>query len=148
MEKPEQIEDTAFYPITHLSKLIKEKKVSSIDLTKMYLSRLRRYDPLLKCVVTLTEDLALEQAARADREIASGNYRGPLHGIPWGVKDLFATKGIPTTWGLERYKNRVIDTDATVVKRLEAAGAVLIAKLSLGELATGDRWYGGRTRNP
>jgi Asp-tRNA(Asn)/Glu-tRNA(Gln) amidotransferase A subunit family amidase len=96
----------------------------------------------------LTEDLALEQAARADREIASGNYRGPLHGIPWGVKDLFATKGIPTTWGLERFKNRVIDTDATVVQRLEAAGAVLIAKLSLGELATGDRWYGGRTRNP
>ncbi len=148
VEKPDQAEDTAFYPITHLSKLLKEKKISSIDLTKMYLARLKRYDPLLKCVVTLTEDLALEQAARADREIASGNYRGPLHGIPWGVKDLFATKGIPTTWGLERYKNRVIDTDATVVKRLEAAGAVLIAKLSLGELATGDRWYGGMTRNP
>jgi len=98
--------------------------------------------------VTLTGDLALEQAARADREIASGNYRGPLHGIPWGVKDLFATKGIPTTWGLERFKNRVIDTDATVVQRLEAAGAVLIAKLSLGELATGDRWSGGRDTKP
>lgn len=148
VKNPERIEDTAFYPITHLSMLIKEKKISSTSLTSMYLARLKRYDPLLKCVVTITEDLAMEQADRADREIASGNYRGPLHGIPWGVKDLFATKGIPTTWGLELYKNRVIDTDATVVKKLETAGAVLIAKLSLGELASGDRWYGGRTRNP
>ncbi len=148
VKKPKRIEDTAFYSITYLSKLIKDKKVSSTDLTKMYLSRLKQYNLLLKCVVTLTEDLALEQADRADREMTFGNYRGPLNGIPWGVKDLFATKGYPTTWGLERYKRRVIDTDATVVKRLEDAGAVLIAKLSLGELATGDRWYGGRTRNP
>ena len=148
VKKPPHIQDLAFHPITHLSALIRQKAVSATELAQMYLHRLQRYDPLLKCVVTLTADLALEQARRADKEIAAGIYRGPLHGIPWGVKDLFATKGIPTTWGLGCFKNRIIDLDATVVKKLEDAGAVLIAKLSSGELATGDRWFGGQTRNP
>ena len=148
IEAPSRLEEVAFYPVTHLARLLKERKITSLDLTRMYLARLKKYDAILKCVVTLTEDLALAQAERADRETAAGLYRGPLHGIPWGVKDIFSTKGIPTTWGLERYKNRVIDTDATVVKKLEQAGAVLLAKLSLGEMATGDKWYGGRTRNP
>jgi Asp-tRNA(Asn)/Glu-tRNA(Gln) amidotransferase A subunit family amidase len=114
----------------------------------MYLGRLKKYGPKLECVITLTEDLALEQARRADAEIAAGGYKGPLHGIPWGAKDLLAVPGYKTTWGAMPYKDQVIDESATVVKRLEEAGAVLIAKLTLGALAWGDVWYDGRTRNP
>jgi Asp-tRNA(Asn)/Glu-tRNA(Gln) amidotransferase A subunit family amidase len=148
LDVPDNLEDLAFAPVTVLAQLIRTKKITSVELTKMYIKRLKRYDPVLKCVVTLTEELALKQAQKADREIAGGGYRGPLHGIPWGVKDLFATKGIKTTWGAEPYKNQVIDIDATVVKRLEAAGAVLVAKLTSGALAWGDVWFGGKTRNP
>ncbi len=114
----------------------------------MYLARLKHYGPKLLCVVTLTEDLALKQAAAADAEIKRGKYRGPLHGIPWGAKDLFATKGIKTTWGAEPYRDQIIDYDSTVVERLNEAGAVLVAKLSMGALAQGPRWFGGVTRNP
>jgi Asp-tRNA(Asn)/Glu-tRNA(Gln) amidotransferase A subunit family amidase len=114
----------------------------------MYLARLKRYQPTLNFYVTLTEDLALQQAAEADREIKAGKYRGPLHGLPWGAKDLLATKGIRTTFGGEPYVDQVIDYDATVVERLRNAGAVLVAKLTLGALAQGDRWFGGRTNNP
>jgi Asp-tRNA(Asn)/Glu-tRNA(Gln) amidotransferase A subunit family amidase len=122
--------------------------VSSTELTKLYLARLKRFDPLLKCVVTLTDDLALKQAARADSELAAGFYRGPLHGIPWGAKDLIAYPGYPTTWGATPFKDRVIDEKATVAARLEEAGAVMLAKLSLGALAQGDRWFGQMTRSP
>jgi Asp-tRNA(Asn)/Glu-tRNA(Gln) amidotransferase A subunit family amidase len=142
------LEDLAFEPVTALAALVRNRDVSSTDLTRMYLARLKRYDPTLNVVVTLTEDLALEQAAAADREIREGRYRGPLHGIPWGAKDLLATRGIPTTWGARPYEQQVFDYDATVVRRLHDAGAVLVAKLSLGALAQGDRWFGGQTRNP
>lgn len=142
------LEDVAFEPITALAALVKARDVSSTDLTKMYLARLKRYNPKLNCVVTLTEDLALEQAAAADREIRAGRYRGPLHGIPWGAKDLFATKGILTTWGAGPYKTQVPTYDATIVERLRDAGAVLVAKLSMGALAQGDRWFRGQTKNP
>ncbi|NIM17072.1 MAG: amidase [Candidatus Aminicenantes bacterium] len=148
LKVPDNLEDLAFAPVTVLSQLIRTGKITSTELTKMYLKRLKRYNPTLECVVTLTEDLALEQARRADEEIAAGKYRGPLHGIPWGVKDLFATKGIKTTWGAVPYKDQVIDIDATVVKRLEEAGAVLVAKLTSGALAWGDVWFGGKTKNP
>jgi Asp-tRNA(Asn)/Glu-tRNA(Gln) amidotransferase A subunit family amidase len=141
-------EDLAFFTISDLAKLIHARRVSPVELTRMYLSRLKRYGPRLNCTVTLTEELALQQAEAAEQEICNGNYRGPLHGIPWGAKDLFATKGIPTTWGTEVYRNRVIDYDAAVVERLRDAGAVLVAKLSMGELAMGARWFGGVTRNP
>ena len=114
----------------------------------MYLARLKKYGPKLNCVVTLTEELALAQAAQADKEIRAGRYKGPLHGIPWGAKDLFATKGITTTWGAGPYQNQVFDHDATVVERLRDAGAVLVAKLSLGALAQGDNWFRGQTKNP
>ncbi|MHC4727064.1 MAG: amidase [Planctomycetota bacterium] len=142
------LEDTAFWTVTDLAGLIKSRKVSSLELTKMYLERLKKYDEKLKCVISLTEELAFEQARRADKEIAAGRYRGPLHGIPWGAKDLLAVKGYKTTWGAMPFKEQVLDYDATVVKRLEKAGAVLIAKLTLGALAMGDVWYGGKTRNP
>jgi len=142
------VEDLAFATVTQLADLIRNRKISSIDLTKMYLARLKRYGPRLNCTVTLTEELALAQAAAADREIKQGKYRGPLHGIPWGAKDLFATKGIRTTWGAEPYRNQVIDYDATLVSRLQDAGAVLAAKLSMGALAQGGRWFQGMTRNP
>lgn len=142
------LEDVAFWTITDLAGLIKSRTVSSLELTKMYLNRLKKYDEKLKCVISLTEELAYEQARRADKEIAAGRYRGPLHGIPWGAKDLLAVKGYKTTWGAMPYKEQVFDYDATVVKRLEKAGAVLIAKLTLGALAMGDVWFGGRTRNP
>jgi Asp-tRNA(Asn)/Glu-tRNA(Gln) amidotransferase A subunit family amidase len=145
---PADLEELAFLPVTHLSEMIRQRKVTSTQLTKMYLERLKRLGPKLECVVTLTEDLALDQAARADREIAAGKYRGPLHGIPWGAKDLLSVKGYPTTWGAAPYKDQVIDLDATVVERLEEAGAVLVAKLTLGALAYGDVWFGGKTRNP
>ena len=146
--RPDDLEDVAFWPVTHLATLIKSKKVSSVELTQMYLNRLKKYDAKLLCVVTLTEELALKQAKRADEEIARGKYRGPLHGIPWGAKDLLSARGYKTTWGSVPYQDQLIDLDATVVQRLEAAGAVLVAKLTLGELAWGDVWFGGTTKNP
>src|ERR1041384_6635359 len=142
------VEDLAFATVPQLAELIRAHKVSPLELTKMYLARLKKYGPKLNCVVTLTEELALAQATEAEREIKSGKYRGPLHGIPWGAKDLFATKGIKTTWGAEPYRDQIIDYDATVVKRLNEAGAVLVAKLSMGALAQGPRWFAGVTRNP
>lgn len=141
-------ETLAFASATELGRLLQNGKVTSTELTKMYLARLKKYGPRLNCVVALTEDLALAQAARADKELAKGRARGPLHGVPYGVKDLLATKGIPTTYGAKPYADQVFDDDATVVKRLEEAGAVLLAKLSMGELAMGDVWFGGLTRNP
>ncbi|MHC4074233.1 MAG: amidase, partial [Planctomycetota bacterium] len=148
LQVPSNLEDLAFWPVTDLARLVKSRRVSSVELTNMYLGRLKRYDAKLKCVVTLTEQLALKQAKRADEEIAAGRYLGPLHGIPWGAKDLLAVKGYKTTWGAMPYKDQVIDIDATVVRRLEEAGAVLVAKLTLGALAWGDKWFGGKTRNP
>jgi len=146
--KYNSLEDVAFFSATQLAELVRTRQASSLDLTKMYLSRLKRYGPKLLCVVTLTEEIALKQAAEADREIKAGKYRGPLHGIPCGIKDLFATKGIKTTWGAEPFRDQVIDYDSTVVERLRDAGAVLLAKLSMGALAQGGRWFAGMTRNP
>jgi Asp-tRNA(Asn)/Glu-tRNA(Gln) amidotransferase A subunit family amidase len=142
------LEDLAFLPVTSLAPLLRKRDVSSTDLTRMYLDRLKKYGPKLNCVVTLTEDLALAQAAQADKDIRAGHYKGPLHGIPWGAKDLLATKGISTTWGAAPYQHQVFDYDATVVERLRDAGAVLVAKLSLGALAQGDNWFRGQTKNP
>ena len=141
-------EALAFASVRELAELVRTKRVSSMDLTGMYLQRLKKYDPTLKFVVTLTEDRALAQAREADREIASGKYRGPLHGLPWGAKDLLAVKGYPTTWGAGGFEKQMFDEDATVVKRLDEAGAVLVAKLTLGALAMGDEWFGAKTRNP
>jgi len=148
IQVPSNFEDLAFYPVTELAQLIKSRKITSTELTQLYIERLKKYGPRLECVITLTEELALAQAKRADKEIASGHYRGPLHGIPWGTKDLLSTKGIKTTWGAMPYKDRIIDIDATVVKRLEEAGAVLVAKLTMGALAWGDVWFDGKTKNP
>ncbi len=146
---PDKIEEIAFWPIASLAALLRSKQISSVELTRLYLDRLHRYDPLLNCVVTFTDDLALKQARRADREIAQGEYRGPLHGIPYGAKDLLATRGIRTTWGAEPYRTQVPNINATVIDRLEEAGAVLIAKLSVGALAWGDVWLDGvTTKNP
>ncbi len=142
------LQQLAFATTTELALLLRTRKITSVALTRMYLERLKTYGPRLHCVVNLTEDLAMRQAERADREIAAGHYRGPLHGVPWGGKDLLATKGIPTTFGAKPYEHQIYDYDATVVERLEAAGAVLVAKLSMGELAMGDVWFGGLTRNP
>jgi Asp-tRNA(Asn)/Glu-tRNA(Gln) amidotransferase A subunit family amidase len=142
------IEDLAFQPVTALAPLLRRRDITSTELTRMYLARLKKYGTKLNNVVTLTEDLALAQAAQADKEIRAGRYKGPLHGIPWGAKDLFATKGIPTTWGAGPFQKQIIDHDATVVERLRDAGAVLVAKLTLGALAQGDRWFGGQTKNP
>ena len=142
------LDDLAFLPVTALAPLVRKREVSSVDLTRMYLGRLKKYGPRLNCVVTLTEDLALAQAALADKDIRDGRYKGPLHGIPWGAKDLLATRGILTTWGAAPYQNQVFDHDATVVERLRDAGAVLVAKLSLGALAQGDNWFRGQTKNP
>lgn len=138
----------AFASVRELAELVKTRKVSSVELTKMYLARLKKYDPRLHFVITLTEERALKQAADADREIAAGKYRGPLHGIPWGAKDLLAVKGYPTTWGAAGFEQQTFDYDATIVQRLDAAGAVLVAKLTMGALAQGDLWFGARTRNP
>jgi len=146
--RPASDEDLAFSPVTVLADLIRARKVSSVELTRLYLARLRKYDPLLSCVVNFTEDLAMKQAADADREIAAGRYRGPLHGIPWGAKDLIAVPGFPTTWGSVPYKDQRRGETATVAERLAEAGAVLVAKLSVGELAWGDVWFGGTTKNP
>lgn len=145
---PANLNDLAFWPVRELAALIKSRQITSEKLTRFYLERLKKFGPKLECVVTLTEDLALAQARCADREIAAGRYRGPLHGIPYGAKDLLAVKGISTTWGAAPYTNQIFDFDATVIKRLEAAGAVLVAKTTLGELAMGETWFGGRTRNP
>jgi Asp-tRNA(Asn)/Glu-tRNA(Gln) amidotransferase A subunit family amidase len=145
---PENFEDLAFYPVTALAQLIQSREITSVELTNLYLDRLNKYGPRLECVITLTEELALKQAKKADEEISAGLYRGPLHGIPWGAKDLLATKGIRTTWGAMPYKDQIVDMDSTVVERLEEAGAVLVAKLTMGALAMGDVWYGGKTKNP
>lgn len=145
---PANLEDVAFYSVRQLAELVRTKKVSSTALTEMYLARLKRYDPTLKFVITLTEDRAKAKAKEADAEIAAGKYRGPLHGLPWGAKDLLAVKGYPTTWGAGGFEKQDIDEDATIVRRLDEAGAVLVAKLTLGALAQGDRWFGGITRNP
>ncbi len=141
-------EDLCFLPVTELSALVRARKITSTDLTKMYLARLKKYSPKLLCVITMTEELALEQASRADKEIAAGKYRGPLHGIPYGAKDLFNTKGIKTTWGAEPFQEQVPAYTCTAIERLEKAGAVLLAKLSMGALAQGDRWFAGVTKNP
>jgi len=146
--RPADLEEAAFLPLTQLAELIRSRQVTSLELTEMYLRRLKRYDPALQCVAAYTDDLAIKQAKRADAEIARGRYRGPLHGIPWGAKDLLATRGYPTQWGAAPYQGQQLDVDATVVQRLEEAGAVLIAKLTLGALANGDVWYGGMTKNP
>ena len=145
---PQNREELAFYSIGQLAALIKTRKITSVELTSLYLNRLKKYGNTLLCTVTLTEELAMEQARRADAEIAKGKYRGLLHGIPYGAKDLFSTKNYKTTWGSAIYQNQVLNEDATVIKRLEEAGAVLVAKLSLGEFAMGDVWFGGTTKSP
>ena len=147
-EIPKNLERLAYKNVRELGELLKRQKVSAVDLTEMYLTRLKRYDPRLHLVVTLTEERARAQAKEADRDIAAGRYRSPLHGIPWGAKDLLAVKDYPTTWGAGGFEHQTFDEDATVVKRLDAAGAILVAKLTLGALASGDKWFGGRTRNP
>lgn len=150
---PKEIEEVAFYSARQLAELVRTKKVSSTDLTEMYLGRLKKYDPLLHFVITYTEDRARAQAKEADKDIAAGRYRGPLHGLPWAAKDLLAVKGYRTTWGAHGFEDQKFEDDATVVKRLDAAGAVLLAKTTLGALAQGDYWHGPdgkgeRTRNP
>jgi Asp-tRNA(Asn)/Glu-tRNA(Gln) amidotransferase A subunit family amidase len=145
---PSRDEDIAFEPVTKLSRWIEQRKLTSERLTNIYLARLQRFDPKLRCVITLIREPALAQAKQADAEIAAGKYRGPLHGIPWGAKDLLDTAGIPTTYGAEPFRDRVPAKDAAVVKRLHDAGAVLVAKLSLGALALNDIWFGGQTMNP
>ena len=146
--RPKNLEDLCYATIPELGALIRTRKVSSVDLTQMYIARLKRLDPQLHCVITITEDRALAQARQADADLKAGKYHGPLHGLPWGAKDLLAVKGYPTTWGAGGFEHQMLDDDATVVQRLDKAGAVLIAKLTLGALAQGDHWYGGITRNP
>jgi Asp-tRNA(Asn)/Glu-tRNA(Gln) amidotransferase A subunit family amidase len=143
-----RLEDLAFYTVRQLSELVRTRTVSSTELTEMYIARIKRLDPQLHFLITLTENRARLQAKVADMEIAAGKYRGPLHGLPWGAKDLLAVQGYPTTWGAAGFEDQKFDEDATVVKRLDAAGAVLVAKFSLGALAQGDLWFGERTRNP
>lgn len=147
-EKPDTDEDLAFMPVSELSALLRHRKISSGELTKIYLQRLAKFDSLLKCVVARTDELALRQAQHADREIAAGRYRGPLHGIPWGAKDLIAYPGYTTTWGAPLLREQQLDYRAAVAQRLDAAGCVLTSKLSLGSYAAGDQWFGGKTRNP
>jgi Asp-tRNA(Asn)/Glu-tRNA(Gln) amidotransferase A subunit family amidase len=146
--RPTSDEELAFLPVTQLAELVRTRQVTSVELTKLYLARLRKYDELLKCVVTFTEETALKQAEQADKEIAAGKYRGPLHGIPWGAKDLIAYPGYKTTWGAGVFQEQTLDVKAAVAERLEEAGAVMVAKLTLGALAWGDEWFGGMTRNP
>ncbi|MEM8524363.1 MAG: amidase [Bacteroidota bacterium] len=145
---PKNKKALAFYSVGQLASLIKSKQITSTELTKIYLERLKRYGDTLQCVITITEEVALAQAERADEELSAGKYRGPLHGIPYGIKDLLAVEGTKTTWGAMPYKDQVIEETATVVKKLEEAGAVMVAKLTLGALAWGDVWYGGVTKNP
>ena len=148
MARPTSIDELAYAGVAQLSNMVHTRKVKPSELTEMYLARLKKYDPQLHCVITLTEERARKQAKQLDSEASLGKFRGPLHGIPWGAKDLLAVKGYPTTWGAGLYKEQSFDYDATVVKRLDDAGAILIAKLTLGALAQGDIWYGERTRNP
>jgi Asp-tRNA(Asn)/Glu-tRNA(Gln) amidotransferase A subunit family amidase len=145
---PTDKNELAFYSIPQLASLIKNKKISSVELTKYFINRLKRYGDTLQCVISLTEDIAMQEAVEADKEIAAGKYRGLLHGIPYGLKDLFAVRGTKTTWGAEPYKNQVIDYNSYVYTKLKEAGAVLVAKLTLGALAMDDYWFGGRTKNP
>ena len=145
---PRSDEALAFLPLTRLASLVERRRITATDLTKLYLARLKRFDPQLHCVVTLTEEIALAQAKQADQEIAAGKYRGPLHGIPCGLKDLLAVRGVRTTWGMTPFRDRVIDADASVYSRLTNAGAILVAKLSTGALAVTAQWFGGVTRNP
>jgi Asp-tRNA(Asn)/Glu-tRNA(Gln) amidotransferase A subunit family amidase len=148
VRRPASLESLAFRPVTELAELVRTRQVTAIELTRVYLDRLKRHGPTLECVIELTEERALRQATEADGEIAAGRYRGPLHGIPWGAKDLLAVRDYRTTWGAKPFEDQRIEEDATVVRRLDAAGAVLVAKLTLGALAWGDVWYGGTTRNP
>ena len=148
VELPKDKNDLAFYSIGQLASLLKNQKITSTELTKFFIQRIKDHDHKLLAVISLTEELALEQAAAADKEIASGNYRGPLHGIPYGIKDLFAVEGYKTTWGAAPYQNQVLDYSAAVVEKLEEARAILIAKLTSGALARGDVWFGGQTKNP
>src|SRR5438477_422617 len=148
VRRPSNLEDAAFWPITHLAQLLKTRQATSLELTRMYLDRLKRYNPTLNFVVTFTDDLATQQAQQADKEIAAGRYRGPLHGIPWGCKDIIAVPGYPTQWGSGAFRGQMLDEEASVVRLLREAGAVLVAKLATGELAGGDQWFGGRTNNP
>lgn len=148
VKMPKNREELAFYTVRELAELIQTRQITSVELTQFFLERLKKHDPTLHCVITLTEELALEQARRADAEIAQGRYRGPLHGIPYGAKDLLATRRYKTTWGAMPYKDQRFDYDAAVIEKLDEAGAVLTAKLTLGALAWGDVWYGEKTRNP
>ncbi|MPR35701.1 amidase [Salmonirosea aquatica] len=145
---PKNKDDLAFYTISELASLLRSRQITSVELTEFFLARLKKYDPQLHCVITLTDDLALAQARKADEEIKAGKYRGLLHGIPYGAKDLLAKKGYKTTWGAGPYKDQTLDMDATVIRKLEDAGAVLCAKLTMGALAMGDVWFGEKTRNP
>ena len=148
VQMPSNKNDLAFYNLLQLASLIKHKKISSVALTQFFIERIKKYGDSLQCVISVTEELAMQQAQQADDEIANGKYRGPLHGIPYGLKDLFAVSGTKTTWGAAPYKNQTIDEDAFVYRQLKKAGAVLVAKFTLGALAMGDYWYGGRTKNP
>jgi Asp-tRNA(Asn)/Glu-tRNA(Gln) amidotransferase A subunit family amidase len=146
--RPKDDAELAFLPVTELGNLIRIGAITSEELTTLYLNRLKKFDLQLHCVITLTEERAMAQSRRADRELRQGIWKGPLHGVPWGAKDLLSVRGYPTTWGAAPYKDQVIDGDATVVKKLDDAGAVLVAKLTLGALAWGDVWFGEKTRNP
>src|SRR5689334_23413878 len=148
VKRPANLEDAAFWPVTHLAQLVKSRQVTSVELTQMYLARLHKYNEKLNCVVTFLDDVGMAQAKQADAEIAAGKYKGPLHGIPWGAKDIIAVKGFKTTWGSGAFQDQMLPDDASVVEMLRDAGAVLIAKLTTGELAQGDRWFGGQTMNP
>jgi Asp-tRNA(Asn)/Glu-tRNA(Gln) amidotransferase A subunit family amidase len=148
VKRPANLEDVAFWPVTELSQLIQSRQVTSVELTQMYLTRLHKYNEKLNCVVTFLDDLGMKQAKQADADLAAGKNKGPLHGIPWGAKDILAVKGYKTTWGSGAFKDQMIDEEASVVEMLRDAGAVLLAKLASGELAAGDRWFGGQTKNP
>ena len=148
LKRPANLEEVAFWPVTHIAQLLKTRAVTSVELTEMYLGRLKRHNPKINCVVSFCDELAMRQALQADSEIAAGKYRGPLHGMPWGAKDIIAVKGYKTTWGSGAYKDQVIDEEASVYEMIRDAGGVLLAKLTTGELAGGDQWFGGRTNNP
>ena len=148
VKRPANLEDVAFWPVRRLAELVRTRQVTSLELTEMYLARLHRYNPVLNNVVTFLDDHGRAEATRADAEIAAGRYKGPLHGIPWGAKDIISLKGYKTTWGSNAFKDQVLDYDASVVEMLRDAGAVLIAKVTTGELAGGDNWFGGQTRSP
>ncbi|MBZ5622176.1 MAG: amidase [Acidobacteriia bacterium] len=148
VKRPANLEDVAFWPVTQLAQLIKTRQATSVELTGMYLARLHKYNEKLNCVVTFLDDLAMTQAKQADADLAAGKYKSPLHGIPWGAKDIIALPGYKTTWGSAAYQDQVIEEEASVIGMLRDAGAVLVAKLTSGELAQGDRWFGGQTKNP